>query len=193
MRFTSPYAQFKITAVKQRVEWLANGQWRELSPGYICRFEPNAFTQWEKDEALRVFGDVVRLGQRKTDATLTVDSPLGWRIGTFDTDTIPDEDMRKRVEKALLEHESYGRSFAHFPKPKTPAPWKNYDNLKAVGRGNTKEAIADEVVRIAREIGADPGTVMAYEMENQNRPDVVAALERWANRAPDEDEIVVAA
>lgn len=198
MRFTSPYAQYKITALKDAdcTEWLANGQWRPkqgTQQPFICRFEPNGYTQWEKDEALRYFGDVIRLGQRKTDATLTQDSPLGWRIGTYDTVQIEDPELRERVEQALLNHSAYGRDLMHFPKPKTPAPWKNYDALKAGGRGNSTVEVAREIVKIADTIGADPGQVMAYEMENLNRREVLHAIEVWASREPDEEEINVAA
>jgi hypothetical protein len=198
VRFTSPYAQYKVTALKDpdSIEWLANGQWRPKDgkqQPFICRFEPNAYTMWERDEALRYFGDVIRLGQRKTDATLTTDSPLGWRIGTYDTDQIEDPVLRKKVEEALLNHERYGHSFMHFPKPKAPAPWKNYDRVRSGGPGNTKYKAAEEIVRIAEEIGADPGAVMAYEAENANRPEVLEALERWAAKESDEDEITVSA
>lgn len=193
MRFTSPYPSFKITAIHGTDEPLANGASRPKpgsEPSHICRFEPMGFTTWEREEAFRFFGDRIASGRRKTDNTLTTDSPMDWRIGTYDTEEIDDPARRAKVEKFLLEYEGYGRDYMHFPKPKLPAPWAKYDDLKAQGR-RTNEMVAEELVKIAEQIGADPGLCMGYEMENLNRPEVVAAFEALANRKPEDDRIVV--
>jgi hypothetical protein len=192
LRFTSPYPKFKVTpaSLKQSVEWLANGAWREKRAGHTVEFEPQGFTTWEREAAMEYFGDTIRTGRRKTDSTLTTDSPLDWRIGTFDTSTIDDPELRELVEQALLNHDGYGRDYMVFEKPRTPKPWANYDNLKAQGR-RTNDMVADEICRLVLEIGVDVGQTMGYESENLNRPEVMAALERLAasDRKPDVIEV----
>lgn len=73
-------------------------------------------------------------------------------------------------------------------RPKLAAPWPAYDKLVAGGRGVTSEAVAEKIARKVAEDGYDVGAVAAYERENRNRPDVIAALEALLIEEPAEAE-----
>jgi hypothetical protein len=64
-----------------------------------------------------------------------------------------------------------------------PAPWPAYDKLVPQGR-RTVELVAEKIAATVAENGYDPAQVAAYERQNANRPEVLAALEAGV---PDEE------
>lgn len=62
-------------------------------------------------------------------------------------------------------------------KPKRPAPWPSYDKLVKQGK-RTVELVAEKIAEQVTESGFDPDKVIAYEIENLNRPEVIYALNK---------------
>jgi len=55
------------------------------------------------------------------------------------------------------------------------APWPAYDKITVQGR-RTIELVAQKIAETVAENGYDPAEVAAYERQNLNRPEVLAAL-----------------
>ena len=91
------------------------------------------------------------------------------RISIYDTDEQArqhawSDELKAEIE-ALLDRDQ-GPNYFRVESPKATLPWPSYD-----------ETPAAKVMEVARTIGVDPSTVLAYERENQNRPSVLKALE----------------
>ncbi len=191
MRFASPYPGYQLTAVHEQIEHLANGTTRIVKPGYIVRFRPGDWTVWERQALYDRFGDVIRRGQRMEDDMVTV-SDSDWRIGTYDTSEIPNPDLRKQVEDALLGNVAHGHDYIMVAAPEIPAPWPNYPRLTAQGR-RTADMVVEQIREKIVDLGIDPEQVAAYERTHLNRPEVTAMLDRLQadSDAPDVDAAIV--
>lgn len=124
-------------------------------------------------------------------------------FGVFDTDNVgydpdvndivpwrgvlevPDwRDMTKTIHmQALYERElrlapDFGREYVEITAERLAPPWKTYDTI--VGQGSH-----DRIARIAKEIGADPTYVIAYEHQlaadndREPRKGVIKNMEDW--------------
>lgn len=173
MRFISPYAMFRKNVIHSVFDLTTN---RPKSIGFTAMFEPGVFMDHERTAALTTWPHIMKRGSRMLDQALTMPAPLDHRIGVFDTSTIEDVELRKRIEKLMLEDRKYGRDYMMVEEPKVPAPWPAYDELVAQGR-RSNEMVAAELVETARKIGADAGAVLRYERANRNRDEVIAAFE----------------
>lgn len=105
------------------------------------------------------------------------------RISVFDTEQAQrhfdwTDDERELVEKRLLESEMYGLELVKVDDPKRPAPWKGYDSLEDVER----------ILAAVEATGVDVSEVIAYERENEDREEVIAAL---TELLPEEEQSVV--
>jgi hypothetical protein len=176
MRFGSPYQNLQVILWHQKTEQLANGQWRELEPGFTAQFRGGDFDDYERGLLYERFGDVMRRGSRFTDDTLTTPAPTEWRIGTYDTGTIEDFETRTKVEQLLLDNFSNGHHYIALVKPKAAAPWPGYDNLTVRGK-RTIEHVLDTIRNVVEQAQIDPDTVLVYEQANLNREPVVELLE----------------
>lgn len=101
------------------------------------------------------------------------------------------DEQRELIERKLLSMQDLGTAYVLVELPRTERPWPKYDELRPVGRRTIKE-LAEKIAELTQEFGKDPGEVIAYERENQNRPEVIAALEAIGVE-PVEDEITVTA
>lgn len=178
MRFLSPITAYRVVAVHQTTEQLADGSRRVLAPGYICEFKQSDTTDWEREEARKrlQFKNVVYEGALGTPLERPVD-PIT-RVSSFDTNVIEDPELRAKVEEALLTNADFGRpdGFILVEKPKRPAPWPSYDDLTIHGR-RTAAHVAAQNIETARTIGVELDYVAAYERENRNDDKIVAAYE----------------
>lgn len=201
MRFLSKYARATFEAIRAVEHPLPNGKIELKERGVMVEFREGAITDSEFEMAKAAFifnGGMLDLDER-TDITPR------FRVGLYDTDVAArnfgwDARRKHTVEEALLsvcaehdtklrpvfgsvnEHgdpapgymESGEKMFILAQEPRVPAPWPNYDQAKGGGRGITT---AEFIVRKVREDGYDPEAVAAYERQNGNRDDVLAALE----------------
>lgn len=74
---------------------------------------------------------------------------------------------------------------------KATPPWPAYDKLTAQGR-RTVEMVAEKIVATVQDLELDAATVAAYERQNLNRPEVLAALEQSVETEDEPDALVAA-
>lgn len=171
MRFISPYSRYKLIIISQQTELMSSGQQRVIAPGFIAEFREGDVRMWEADyarEHLTFRGTVTEEGSERP-----ID-PVPGRVGSYDTAHIQNEELRKEVEEKMLAHHDHGRDFYMVEKPARPAPWPTYDAMTGGGRGKTTAKVLAEQVM---ELGLNPEDVVLYERENQNRTEVIEALE----------------
>jgi hypothetical protein len=188
MRFVSKFQKFSIK-IRPHIEVVqANGQRHIVQQGLFCQFEPGDVTDWEVKAAFATFKFN---GMPTEEDEVTAIDPL-YRLSSFDTSTIADPETRKLYEVVLQNSFSNGVDYIYVPKPEVAPPWPTYDRYKAKG-----EELPAAIVRRVLEDGHSLHTVLEYEREHQNRPDVVFAIEQaiLEHREPVEEEsedIVVA-
>lgn len=181
MIFLSKWPGHKFFAIGQQVEPMPMGPPKVLHPGYVCRFKLQGLADWEYEAAKKAF----TFSGMVTEEDGTPIDPIPQRVSTFNTEWVP-EQFRSEVEQVMLKN--VGPDFILAEKPREPIPWPTYDQVRGGGRGiTTAAAIAERVT----DLGLNPERVIAYERENQNRSDVIKALEQIS--AAVEDEEIVAA
>lgn len=74
------------------------------------------------------------------------------------------------VDKALLASPSNGVEYIAIEAPKTLKPFPKYDEI--VG-----EQAAEQIAFYVEQLGIDAGQVRQYELENEQRADVIAAMD----------------
>lgn len=174
MRFISPNPGYKIPGKKQDYELLASGQFREISPQYLCEFRPGDLTDWEIDLALDTF-KFRGVPEYEGGKGIPPRQLVLMRVSSFDTATIDNPDLRKVVEEKLLATQGIDNHLLA-ERPKVAAPWPAYDKVHP-------SKIAAKVA----EDGYDPKAVIAYERDNKNRQSVIEALEALVTEAPAEE------
>lgn len=102
-----------------------------------------------------------------------------FNFSLYDTEWIADRDDREIAEKALLENTDYGDWYVKVDAIAVPAPWPNYDKVRAK-KGMT---VAETISSKCAEDGYNPQVVLSYEKAHANRPAVVEALEALVNDA----------
>jgi len=183
MRFISPISGHQFIALHDEWEVMGDNMTRIKKQGYTVRFKQGDVTDFEKDlgrKKLTFRGIPWNLDGSPFDPTN--------RIASFDTASIEDKELRARVEKAMLENPECGRSDCYIlvEKPKLEAPWPDYGNLVPKGK-RTIEMVADKIANTVANTGIDPDSVILYERENENRPEVIEALEGLSDPVDDEE------
>lgn len=102
-----------------------------------------------------------------------------FNFSLFDTEWITDRDDREEAEKALLSNADNGDWYVKVDAVIVPAPWPNYDKVRAK-KGMT---VAETIANKCAEDGYNPQVVLSYEKAHANRPAVVEALEALSNNA----------
>ena len=183
MRFICNSAGYQLIAIGSDYEILASGRGRVNKPSFTVKFRQGELTDYERKiakERLRFSGAPTELDGSEIDPTLT-------RASSYDTSTIKDPETRKKVEEALLTNGDFNRAYILVEQPRAPKPWPKYDEVKGGRNGTTAQVIAERV----SELGMDPADVILYERENQNRSEVIEALEGLGVTV-EEDDLVVA-
>lgn len=155
-----------------------------LDKPVIANFEGTGLLDWEIEPALSSFNFS---GLPEGVNPLT-------RISVFDTeayvDTRPEHEDDPKARDALLERidtrlrklqSRFPSEFIIVEKPATNIPWATYDTDSV-----------EDILLIQARIQVSPERIRLYEVENQNRPEVVEAmLALEEGRA--EDEVVLSA
>jgi hypothetical protein len=186
MRFISPYPNYRHVCLHEQVEILATGLPKTLAPGFTAEFKLGDVTDYERELARATFtfkGVVNDMSGRPMDPIV--------RVSSFDSNAIKNEKLRAQVEQYLLNDEQHGRDFISVQKPAREAPWPAYDKLIVHGR-RTIELVAEKIVQTVAENGYNPDEVAAYEAENLNRPEVLAALEGVKPEPEPEEQLIAA-
>jgi hypothetical protein len=162
---------------------------RERLPGLAAEFTRGGCPEWAKQIAYETF----------EFRGLPDGVSRDYRLGVFDSfqaqqDNNWSDDDRQEVERKLVERAGASRDFIIVSKPKIPAPWSSYDELTVHGR-RTAAHVAEKIVQIVRDTGVNPDSVLQYELENANRPEVVEAVRAFkvGSEQPEPEETVVAA
>jgi hypothetical protein len=191
LRFVSKYKRYVVWFQREIVEHFATGQSREIQPGLVCEFDlygsmfPHEITAAR--EHFTNYGLPVEV-----DMVTHID-PLT-RFSIFDTQmyqarvNLTDE-KREELEEFLLTRPEYGTDYIMVMEPRVPAPWPNYDSFRGVKGLATPYAIAKKV----QEDGYEADLVIAYERQNANRLDVIAALEHVGAPVVEPDESLIEA
>lgn len=191
MRFISPIERYRLVAVHQKIEVLASGLPRVLQEGFTAEFNPGDTTDWERDLARKHFKfRNIKLNQDGSEV-----DPIN-RVSSFDTASIKDPSLRKKVEDAMLANADFGQQegFLLAEKPKLAAPWPSYDELKPHGQ-LTAEKVAKRNLETAAATGTPLDQVIAYERQERNNEKVLAVYEEALaeQNRPEPDEILVEA
>lgn len=166
-RFVSRYAKYSHGVREEIVQQFSRGT-QIVQGGLEARFDPLGLTEYEKEQALE------RLAfhglPEHSDTAIEV-SPVS-RLSLFDSEAAKkelrwDDEEHDLVVETLRASDRNGLDFIEVDAALRPAPWNTYDNLTD----------PEKIVELATEIGVPITDVLAYERENENREDVVTALE----------------
>lgn len=151
--------------------------------GLIVDFRPGGIPEWAKQQAAEVFGHQPGLAH---------DEDPTWRYSMLDTNAEAfirgwDDATRAEVEDKLLRNPNNGNDYVLVDKPRLKPPWPNYDQLVPRGK-RTMENVAQQIASKVHADGYDRDYVIAYESENQNRREVIVALQAEVVE-PEEDLI----
>lgn len=171
MRFVAKYQKYSIQARVQRETITVDGFPMVSQEQILCDFEQGSLRPYEVDAG------IAQLGARRG---LPDGIDPSYRLSVFDTEWAQhahawDPETREYVEAFLQRNPSFGTDYILVEEPKVAAPWPRYDEIKDVKR------LVAKVV----EDGFDIADVIAYEIQNQDRPDVLAALDAAKSEQPD--------
>jgi len=172
--FIAKYGRYCLQCRPEISEQFATGMGRVTQRALYAQFEPQQHNAEERAEALRRFYLVGGSPQNVDEATHVEPD---YRIGRFDTRAAQGEsgwsdEERELVESELVRHcDIYPEQLFRMPEVLAAAPWPAYDTFKG--------SVAQLVKKVAED-GYDPHEVIAYEMANQNRDTVIAALGAYA-------------
>jgi hypothetical protein len=109
--------------------------------------------------------------------SLTAQDQLGWT-----------DDEREAIERVLSNHPHCVK----VERPRIQPPYPSYDKQRRVaGRRTIEHAIA-EIVETVKSTGIDPELVISYEIENENDPQVIAAMEALKAEEPEPEPLIAA-
>jgi hypothetical protein len=179
-RFAARHANYGHGIREGRYSVLKDGQRHELQKGLFAQFRRGLLTEQEENVAI---AGLTHLGLPIDRDTEEHFSPRS-RISGFDTVIAQEENYwtdeeRELVEETLRKSPHLNQAFIELAAAKAEKPWPLYDNAPD----------AQTIVDMAELAGIPFESVAAYERENQNRPEVLAALS--GQRDEDEDEVVL--
>jgi len=131
----------------------------------LAQFHRGGLTEWEEIAAIESF-DFSALPEGTNPLT---------RVSVFDTEglvqNIEDEKEREetlaKIDKRLRHLSTlFPAEFKIIEKPASPKPWPSYD-----------ENTVEEIFELQALTGVDPQDIRLYEVENENRPEVIEACE----------------
>ena len=187
-RYISRASGFKKTVIKGEqtlVQGPSGPTVSILRDAHIALFEQGNVTPWEVEMASEVWGSDFK-GVAEGEAPLR-------RVSAYDTDTaasINGWDAKTKADVERLLDAQQGADYMRVDRPRVGPPWPLYDNLDDADQIATIAGATLEADGIAHSI--------AYEKENLDREDVVAALEELLElagasaMAADESELVEA-
>lgn len=199
MRCIAQYREHKVGVRQEVKEDYATGKSRVLQHGFVAEFRQFGTLPHERELA-RVRFNFHGMYQEEDEAT-AIDPITGInsRLSVFDTDDaelvaqwaqwdklesggLPPGTVKGEIEQRL--RDLAGEGFFVVEVERLPAPWPKYDALRGPN-------IPDRIAKQVADAGFDPQVVIAYERQEKNRPEVVAALE--ALGVPEPGEELVAA
>lgn len=191
MLFASYISKYRTTLQRESATFFAPGQKNVHQPRYVAQFRAGV-------------PDFVVEALRKKWPKMPVihpsvgspDGPVPWHsvCSLWDSKEAQrvygwTDEQREEFEQKLLKHPRYGIRFIAVERQKAPLPWATYGKLTVQGR-RTIEHVVEQIVDIVQKTGVDPQTVIRFEQENLNRPEVVAAMTDLQPPVEDDVELV---
>lgn len=161
----------------------------EVDPGYMVQFRLGGLSPWELDAA------------NKRWASTYHRTPRGGKVennfGFWDSENEQrllgwTDDFRELVEDRIKSSASFGSQVFAIDRPRQMAPWPNYPKLTVQG-ARTVDKVAESIRDTVDTLGLDPSIVIAYERENENRHEVIAALDEMTQEYEQDVPIEVTA
>lgn len=127
----------------------------------ICQFEQSGLRDNEIEVALSIW----------TFTGLPEGTNPITRIGVFDPELysydmeLEDDERRKMERKLFFAAVDHPGDFAFVRAPKQPRPWPSYDSDSP-----------EEIIEFQARLQIDPEAVRLYEAENEERPEILAAM-----------------
>lgn len=171
MRALAAYGRYSIQVQRQIDEAYATGMTHTIQRSLIAEFFPGGMLPQERELAISQFA-FPGFNQMVDEVGIV---PPDGRIGCFDSRQSQISDGWTDEERELVEAVVTRKatetpsSLVVVPEYRTPAPWPRYDEFS----GDTMA-----LVRRILEDGYEIEPILAYESENQNRPELVAAFEQ---------------
>jgi hypothetical protein len=189
MRFISKFGSFGLLIKRDVTESYATGLTRTIEEPVYAIFSPGGLRPEER--ALAIGHWSFNGLPQEQDETTTVQPD--YRIGLFDTHIAQmakgwDDETTGLVERTLVERAAFNDDILLIEEIRAVPPWPRYDAYQ----GGTKA-----LMRKLVDEGHDLEQVLAYESENQQRSDVLLALEdlladpeQLAELQPEVEEVV---
>lgn len=171
VRFISQFRAYTHT-IRAPYEEIRNGRNIVIEKGLDADFKPLDLTEREREVGLAHFrfrGAPVVPGPGNSPGSDPFD--MSYRLSSFDSIEAQKrlgwtDEERELVEKTLMESSEYGLDFILVEDAKLPTPWPSYE------KDTTKK-----ILETVKTLGHDPEDIVAYERQNQNRAELIAALQ----------------
>lgn len=176
MLFLSRYAHYSIQLRAARPLYTPKGDLLAVEPRIKCQFQYGSAPGWAVEHAIKI--GFIPTGKAP-------DANLNPYYSVYDTCTAQDlhgwdDETREWVENRLLTLPGRnGSDYIRLEEPKAAKPWPAYDRLKK----------PDLIVKTMLDTGIAPELVLAYERENQNRLEVIQAINDTSPAAEPEELI----
>lgn len=208
MRFIAKYRRYKITAREHVKMTLANGKDNVIQHGVICEFQHGGTTQIDHDVARRVFQ--FNGTNQEEDQVTPVDPIVGFgsRISVYDTEwpqlqkqwaqfekleNIRPGTIKAEVETFLTSYSAQGRDYVLVEMPKATAPFARWKELRRVHGQRKITHVIKDITDVYALAGFDVDQALAFERQEGNDPELIAALEALKFVSEDEAEPLIAA
>jgi len=171
MRFVSKYAKYMVNVRGPVVEYYATGQSKEIQRALVAAFDVALVDGEERALARQHFSFN---GFAQEADMVTIVEPDA-RISAYDTRLAQTEqgwtdEERELVEQVLTENaRRLPEDLILVEEVRLAPPWPTYDRFP----GDAKQ-----LLRKVEEDGYSFDDVLAYERENENRPEVIDLLEQ---------------
>src|SRR5262249_29629516 len=171
MRFISRFGRYGVAIRPQIQEAYATGMVKVIQTPLDAMFHEGRLLPNERELAVTHWAFNGSYQERDEVTTVAPD----YRIGAFDSietqlDRQGTNEERKQVEAELVSlAERYPNDLMVVPETVLAPPWPRYDSF---------EGSTDKLLAKISEDGYAVSDVLAYERANQNREDVITALEQ---------------
>lgn len=167
MRFVARYANYSHGVREEIVEQFARGT-RVIQKPLQAQFDTRGLTDFEKETAASQLSFHGLPKDEESDSDVLPYS----RLSLFDSEAAQKQNRwtdeeHDLVVNTLLESDRLGIDYIAVESPKRPAPWNGYDKLTD----------AEQIVELTLATETPVADVLTYERENENREEVIAALE----------------
>lgn len=182
-RFVSRYRAYSHGIRDEDSELTSRGR-RVVERGLEAQFDPRGLTDYERETA----ASLMSFHGIPEDKESGRDVDVRGILSLFDSAKAKKhfkwtDEEEKLVVQTLRESERCGIDYVEVVQPRRPAPWGGYDKLTDV----------EQIVELAVATETPIGDVLAYERDNLNREDLIAALEELGATDPADGEVVITA